>query len=159
MTCVTAKLSTTTDSDTLYMTDDLNGRLDPDQLTDIKSIDDFPTIESEKPEELEAVESDVVRLKALIVMNAQGFCKTVSGTLLTFSFGKGWHCALDNVDVKNAMEMAEHYARNKNAFELIICVLDKCYKLSEELDFTIGFSYAGACTFTVAADEGSYVDS
>lgn len=158
-----AKLSTTTGSDALYTTDDLKDRLDEESLigpvvkvinTESVDLSEFPETDSvEEPEEV-AVEPE--KLKAFITFVAEGMCKCVDGTLQAFSFGKGWLCALENVDEEQALAAAAHFGEHKDELEVVVRIKDKAIQLSDNLDFTISFGYGGV-TFTVAADEGRYI--
>jgi len=163
-----AKSSTTTGSDALYVTDDLEGRLDEESLTEpveainvsTRSPDPSLVFDSEFPEtdpELEAEEAIVEpeKLKALITFVAEGVCKCVDGTLQAFSFGKGWLCALEGVDEDQALEAAAHFGAHKDALVVEVHVKGRQIQFTGNLDFTISFGYG--VTFTVTADEGHYI--
>ncbi len=172
-----AKSSTTTGSDALFLTDDLEGRLDEESLTGpvVKVIETGPIrsalevlsdppkfrpppfFDSEFPDtEPEEVAPEPERLTALITFIANGECKAVEGTLQTFSFGKGWLCVLEGVDEDEAFAAAAHFGAHKTVLEVSVLVKGKEIQLTGELDFTISFGYGGV-TFTVAADEGRYI--
>jgi len=94
----------------------------------------------------------------MILFVANGECKTIAGVLQTFSFGKGWLCVLEGVYEDEAMEMAAHFGTNKDTLEVFVHIKDRRIQLTGELDFTISLGFGG-CSFTVAADEGSYISA
>lgn len=156
-----AKSSTTTGSDALYMTDDLEGRLGPEDLVEPAKKPPPSYIEEEDGPTLEHEEEAVMkpeRARASVSLRFFGAAHTVEGVLNSFSFGKGWLCALDDVDEATAIAMSVVHATYKTTkgVELVIEVNGNKFVLTGDLDFTVGYGYNG-CTFTVTADDGSYV--
>jgi len=158
------------------MTDDLEGRLSPEDL--INPPKDQPPIASIlyideedgsiAKEQTSIVTKERVRGRVLIAVTVQDAPDTpfrteatiVEGALDTFSFGKGWLVTLSDVDEKYALKMSREYARREGVSNIRVTTVvgDDVVDLSGNLDFTISYGYNG-CTFTVAADEGSYVSA
>ncbi len=169
------KSSTTTGSEGLFLTDDLEGRLGPEDLVEpikkpppivlganLNSLfvgPDDPEEEAiAKPERLRAcvtIELDVVDA---INGPKRTETSTVDGRLDAFSFGKGWLVTIVDVDEKKAFAMGRAFALYELVSRKIVyAVVDGSrIMLTGDLDFTIGYGYSG-CSFTVTADEGHYV--
>ncbi len=141
------------------MTDDLDGRLGPEDL--VEPAKKPPAVYLEEEDGPVEAEEEVAmkpeRARGSVTLRF-GTAHTVEGVLSSFSFGKGWLCALDNVDEAAAIAMAVVYEvyKTTEGAELVVEVNGNKFVLKGDLDFTVGYGYSG-CSFTVTADEGRYV--
>ncbi len=193
---MTARSNTTTRSDdALYMTDDLEGRLDEDSLKSpiVEVIDvgpvrsalevvmdpplkfhpppfrsalkvlrdganvELPEWEDDVTEETISDELPPIKLMATITLATDQEHWNVTAELRTLSFGKGWLCSLEGADNQVVIAMATAFARFKPFAVVTVEVGGERFELSGDLDFTVSFGYGG-CSFTVAADEGRYLN-
>lgn len=152
-----AKSNTTTVSDdALYLTDDLEGRLDEaDLVAPVKSFV-TPTLETNEYSEIEEIVEKPAPTLGKITLGTDQECWMVTAELRTLSFGKGWLCSLEGVDKQAALAMTAAYAQFNPSIEVVVEAGGERFELSGNLDFTVSFGYGG-CSFTVAADDGRYV--
>jgi len=160
------------------MTDDLEGRIGPEDLMTPEGYPRSPELakaakallderrevvdevkrylgEDDGPAEAEEAPQGWEPTVGTVTLHF-GPTHAVEGRLNAFSFGKGWLFSLDGVDEAKAIASAALYATYKDLVEVVVEVNGSKFKLSGELDFTIGYGFKG-CAFTVSADEGSYV--
>lgn len=142
------------------MTDDLEGRIGPEDL--VAKPPDAPTVylgEEDGPTlRLDDVPAERAPVSVELRLTNDRVSHVIEGRLNAFSFGKGWLCAIEKVDEGKAIAAAALYASHKDHVEVVVEVDGARFKFEGDLDFAVGYSFEG-CTFTVSADEGSYVDA
>jgi hypothetical protein len=153
----TKKSSSSEDDSTLYMTDDLAGRLSPEDL--VKSPEPVRVKESEKY--IDASVYDHTPEPSFDIPTTLTFTSKagrddvqIQCTLQVLSFGDdGWRCTVDGVDPKQCIEIAKLYAERTQAFTSV--VVHNIVTLTEALDITVHFgSINDKCSVSVAADFG-----
>ena len=156
------------------MTDDLEGRLGPEDLVEpekkpppvvlgvyLGEEDGPPSDEEEavmKPTRAQASVAITYNIADAPDAPKRTETAVVSGTLDAFSFGKGWLVTVTNVDEKAALAMGRAFTAYEGvSYRTVHASVDGALiELSGDLDFTVGYGYSG-CSFTVTADEGRYV--
>ena len=156
------------------MTDDLDGRLGPEDL--VEPAKKPPPImlgvyldEEDGPaaaEEVVEMKPERARASVCIANDVavspdspkRTETSTVTGNLDAFSFGKGWLVTVVDVDEKAALAMGRAFTLHEgvNRRTVHAMVDGSLIELKGDLDFTVGYGYSG-CSFTVTADEGRYV--
>jgi hypothetical protein len=145
------KKSSYSEDDTLLMTDDLVGRLEPENLIEkLKSsaeVEEHFYVEAE-----EAPPPSVPTTIAFFSHNEPAGPIIVDGTLQVLSFGEeGWRVTVDGVDPTLAVALAKRTAADPLLHAKVIDVVE----LAGGLDVTVHFgSLDDKCSVTVAADNG-----
>jgi hypothetical protein len=141
----------------LYMTEDLDGRLDltsleNDQVNPINVYEDETTsFVTQTLPQLEPVKAVLL----LIFENGESF--VVDGDLQALSFGKeGWLCTV-STESKLVLPVALRAAKSAPInVHLSLPLLNGIICLQLNIDCTASFAYSVA-SFTVTSDEASYV--
>jgi hypothetical protein len=158
--------STTTPSDNqLFITDDLEGRLDPDSLVDGPTV-----VHDEGPEPEDFYESngglvfpvpaaplpDPIKVTMFVAFaTSPAEMLALDGNLQALSFGKdGWLCTISTSDTP-IIPIALRAAKDTLS-KVRIVLPGGDIELCVNLDCTASFSY-GAASFTATADEAHYV--
>ncbi len=150
-------MSTPSDDDKLYITEDLEGRLDPASLeaAAAEPADDFYKANSL----VWPVESpklpDPVKVSVCVVFETAESV-VLDGSLQTLSFGPdGWLCGLNTEHVAGVLSIASN-ATKQGVLHVIVKLPDNQFELHKNVDCTASFSY-GSASFTVTSDEARYV--
>ena len=159
--------STTTPSDDkLFITDDLEGRLDPDSLTDGPKV-----VHDEGPEPDEDFYAsngglvfpvpspplpDPIKVTLALTFAVEPASPILlDGNLQALSFGHdGWLCTMSTAN-KPVIGVALRAAK-EGLINARVQLPDGAIDLHTNLDCTASFSY-GTASFTVTADEAHYV--
>ena len=164
------KKKSSSSEDTLMMTDDLLGRLDPESLTRL-APDGRAVLGTETEEDVDAREKQLEQSKFYDQSPEppRGIPTSVSfdcgggdivefdGTLQLISFGKdGWRVQIDNVAPKPCIQLAK-YATRGPAW-LGSASIHAVVKLYKDIDVTIHFGNLDeTCIVTIAANCGDAI--
>ncbi len=147
----------------LYMTEDLEGRLDlanlekSDPSLKVESEADFyesmPSLTFPPTAEIDLPSSPKVNV-AIVFDDGESI--TLDGNLTTLSFGaEGWLCGLNVEDSNHVIPIALKAAK-KPIGSANIALPDGSFSMFTKVDCAVSFSY-GSATFTVTSDEARYV--
>lgn len=157
--------TTTPSDDQLFMTDDLDGRLDPESLTEPKVVhdkgpepdgDDFYTANNLVWPPPVTTLPDPIKLTLMLKFRSDPSSPSfLEGNLQALSFGHdGWLCTM-STDDKPLVAIALRAAK-EGLLAARVMLPEGSIDLHTNLDCTASFSY-GAASFTVTADEAHYV--
>ncbi len=153
---------TLSEEEKLYMTEDLEGRIDPANLeepdTSSKSepVENFyesmPSLTFSTPD-VDLPSTPKVSV-AIVFDNDESI--VLDGNLTALSFGaEGWLCALSVEDSKHVIPIALKAAKSPIGSAIVV-LSDGSFSMFTKVDCATSFSY-GSTTFTVTSDEARYV--